>query len=425
MGVVLFNWMQQRRYRRGAEQAFGSRHEDVLLKTGATADDNGRIEPQLGKEILQDPAMPDAVPPEPPPLVPPDAVEVSPPDSKASPMPAAAPVAPAATVARAASTARAAPTARAASTARAAPTARVAPTARAAPAAPVAPVAPAPLKFQENKNAEIVDYVVSINGDQPISGHSLAELLQRKMDFGRPLRWLGQREADAGWEEITAESNARESKGYHSLKGRLKLVDRTGPISEVSLSEFRDMAESFAQRINASAACPDIHEAYIQAVSLDEFCTEVDVMIGINIISRDAAVFTGTKIRMLAEAAGLKLGTEGVFDYYDESGLPLFSLGNFESSVFLPASIRTLTTRGVTFLLDVPKVANGEAVFAQMVHLANTFADDLGGVLVDDNGFQLNDSGIAKIRQQLSAIQTMMTARGIPAGSETALRLFA
>jgi hypothetical protein len=46
-------------------------------------------------------------------------------------------------------------------------------------------------------------------------------------------------------------------------------------------------------------------------------------------------------------------------------------------------------------------------------------------VLVDDNGFQLNDSGIAKIRQQLSAIQTMMTARGIPAGSETALRLFA
>jgi FtsZ-interacting cell division protein ZipA len=209
------------------------------------------------------------------------------------------------------------------------------------------------------------------------------------------------------------------------LKGCLKLVDRTGPVSEVSLSEFRDMAESFALRVDASAICPDIHEAYVQAVLLDEFCTEVDVMIGINIVSRDTAVFTGAKIRMLAEAAGLKLGTEGVFNYYGESGSALFSLGNFELSPFLPASIRTLTTHGVTFLLDVPKVANGEAVFVQMVHLANTFAEDLGGVLVDDNRIPLSDSGIGKIRQQLSAIQTMMMARDIPAGGETALRLFA
>jgi FtsZ-interacting cell division protein ZipA len=372
MGVLLFNWMQQRRYRRGAEQAFGSQHEDVLLKTGATADGE-RIEPQLGNEIQDDPDTLDAVPPESPDPVPPHAVEVSQPDFRASPMTAA----------------------------------------------------PAPQKAQENRNTEVLDYVVSISGAQPVSGCSLAELLQRKMDFGKPLRWLGQRETDAGWEEITAESNARESKGYCNLQGCLRLVDRTGPVSEVSLSEFRDMVESFALRINASAACPDIHEAYIQAMSLDEFCTEVDVMVGINIVSRDAAVFTGAKIRMLAEAAGLKLGTEGVFDYYDESGLPLFSLGNFELSPFLPASIRTLTTHGVTFLLDVPKVANGDAAFGQMVHFANTFADDLGGVLVDDNGIPLSDGGIGKIRQQLSAIQTMMTARGIPAGSETALRLFA
>ena len=32
MGVIFFNWMQQRRYRRSAEQAFGQKHEDVLLR---------------------------------------------------------------------------------------------------------------------------------------------------------------------------------------------------------------------------------------------------------------------------------------------------------------------------------------------------------------------------------------------------------
>lgn len=368
MGVVLFNWMQQRRYRRGAEQAFGSKHEDVLLKTSINPDDGERIEPQLDKGILEEPVISDPAPAEPP-----DAVEDLPAESQ-PPTPA---------------------------------------------------TAPAPQKVQENKNSEVVDYVVSIHGDHPIPGFSLAELLQRKMDFGKPARWLGKRETSAQWEEITTESNARESKGYYNLKGCLKLVDRTGPVSEVSLSEFRDMAESFALRVNASAICPDIHGAYVQAVLLDEFCTEVDVMIGINIVSRDTAVFTGAKIRMLAEAAGLKLGTEGVFNYYGESGSALFSLGNFELSPFLPASIRTLTTHGVTFLLDVPKVANGEAVFVQMVHLANTFAENLGGVLVDDNRVPLSDSGIGKIRQQLSAIQTMMMARNIPAGGETALRLFA
>jgi FtsZ-interacting cell division protein ZipA len=374
MGVVLFNWMQQRRYKRGAEQVFGSKHEDVLLKTGANSDDGERIEPQLDKRNLEEPVIPDPTPAEPPDRVPPDVVEDLPAESQSSPMPVAA---------------------------------------------------PAPQKIQQSKNTEAVDYVVSIHGDQPVPGFSLAELLQRKMDFGKPARWLGKREASAHWEEITTESNAREDKGYYNLKGCLKLVDRTGPISEVSLSEFRDMAESFALRVNASAICPDIHEAYIQAVLLDEFCTEVDVMIGINIVSRDTVVFTGAKIRMLAEAAGLKLGAEGVFNYYGESGSALFSLGNFELSPFLPASIRTLTTHGVTFLLDVPKVANGEAVFVQMVHLANTFADSLGGVLVDDNRIPLSDSGIGKIRQQLSAIQGMMMARNIPAGSETALRLFA
>ncbi|MGH8683761.1 MAG: cell division protein ZipA C-terminal FtsZ-binding domain-containing protein, partial [Nitrosospira sp.] len=50
LGVIFFNWMQQRRYRRGAEKAFGRKHEDVLLRTDASAAEDGRVEPQLGKE---------------------------------------------------------------------------------------------------------------------------------------------------------------------------------------------------------------------------------------------------------------------------------------------------------------------------------------------------------------------------------------
>jgi hypothetical protein len=37
----------------------------------------------------------------------------------------------------------------------------------------------------------------------------------------------------------------------------------------------------------------------------------------------------------------------------------------------------------------------------------------------------LTDTGIRKIKQQLSTIQSLMQARNIPAGGKVALRLFA
>ena len=58
MAVLLFNWMQQRRYRRSAEQAFGQKPEDVLLRSGmsggTSVEEGERIEPQLGNEPALD-----------------------------------------------------------------------------------------------------------------------------------------------------------------------------------------------------------------------------------------------------------------------------------------------------------------------------------------------------------------------------------
>jgi hypothetical protein len=270
---------------------------------------------------------------------------------------------------------------------------------------------------------DAVDYIASICAKTFIGDAELAEVLQRKFDFSKPVRWLGQRNIDASWEEITIETVNKG--GYVNLKGCLQLADRAGPISEVSLSEFHDMVQNFAARVHAVVECPDVRQAYTQALSLDQFCAEVDVMIGINIISRDNSVFTGAKIQVLAEASGFKLGTNGAFSYRDENNYVLFSLNNHESSPFLPDSIRMATTHGITFLLDVPRVANGEKIFDEMAHLAGIFSETLGGIMVDDNHMPLSDSGIGKIKQQLSAIQSMMLARNIPAGSEIALRLFA
>ena len=46
----------------------------------------------------------------------------------------------------------------------------------------------------------------------------------------------------------------------------------------------------------------------------------MDVLIGVNVISKDGDAFAGTKLRGLAEAAGMKLMPDGMFHYFDDNG---------------------------------------------------------------------------------------------------------
>ena len=279
-----------------------------------------------------------------------------------------------------------------------------------------------PAKPAKVYSVGVVDYVVSIQLKSPVSVLNLTEILKRKVDFGKPVRLLGQKEIGSYWEEITLKSSS--DIDYTVLRACLQLVDRSGPVSEVDLSKFCDMVRNFAESINADADTPDIEEAYSQAVLLDQFCAEVDVMIGINVISKDGGAFTGTKIRSLAEASGFKLEGGGVFNFREENEDTTFTLQNYEPIPFMPDNMRTLTTNGVTFLFDVPRIKNGERVFDQMTRLAEVFATTLGGIMVDDNLVPLNDSGLERIKHKVSEIQAVMKLRDFPAGDEIALRLF-
>ena len=360
-GVVFFNWMQQRRYQRGTEDAFKHKYEDVLLGAEKTTSEGRRIEPQLGKEMPKDFQIEPSVEAKKP-------IGIDRPDSE-----------------------------------------------------PLATTTESIRPIEVYSNG-VVDYVVSVKSETPIATPDLTEMLQRKFDFGKPVRWFGQRDVGAFWEEITIEADFKSD--YTDLRACLQLADRSGAVSEVSLSEFRDMVRNFAEYVKAVADTPNIQEAHSRAELLDQFCAEVDVMIGINILSKDGGAFTGTKIRALAEASGFKLEGGGVFNFREANDTVKFTLNNYESTPFLPDSIRTLTTNGITFLLDVPRITNGERVFDQMTHLSRIFATTLGGIMVDDNRTPLSDSGLDKIKQKLSGIRAIMKSHDVPAGGKIALRLF-
>ena len=264
-----------------------------------------------------------------------------------------------------------------------------------------------------------IDYIVEIRAGEFIAVDKLVRMQQSLPGLSRRISFGGLNYHTKSWETLALD-DAR----YTSVRVALQLVDRSGPVNDEHLRSFGEIVKSTAGDMAAIADLPEFAPALAQAVTLDAFCADVDVLVGINVIANTGQMFHGTKIRALAEAAGLHLQSSGVFHCHDEQGGTLFSLDNQESEPFLIDRIRNIITPGITFLLDVPRVANGLRVFDRMVAMSRSFADSLDGTLADDNRIMLNDSGLDRIRAQLRSIYGAMEQRGIEAGSPLALRLF-
>lgn len=272
--------------------------------------------------------------------------------------------------------------------------------------------------------AELLDprleFVVAMELVEPVSAvqvlHSQRDVLHR---LNKPVHWVGFNERTQAWERLASDSNLH----IRRLRIGLQLVNRMGPVSDGDVAIFTGAMQALADELMAVADMPS-SRVLDQAAELDRFCAAVDLEIGVNLVSRNAA-FPGTKIRALAEAAGMVLGIDGLFTRYDDAGRAQFSLQNYESTQFSADSVRNMTTHGLTFLLDVPRVDHGERVFMQMTELARRFAETLQGALVDDNRQPLTDAQLEHIRREfIGKPQATMAAFGLPAGSAQALRLF-
>lgn len=354
-GVFLYNWFQERRFRRRLGEAFGEKPEDVLLEREAAAPaTEERLEPQLEPETLE-----------------------------ASP-------------------------------------AGTAPGMPVPPAVPVRPPQSAREVLAESEIDPALDCVAEILADRAIPEAAISELMSKLAACGKPARAAGFNQEAGSWEALDRGAGGR----YTRLKLGLQLVNRSGPVNPAQLAMFGDAVTSAADRIDARASLPDSQVTLQTARDLDAFCAKVDVAIGVNVVATEGKLFSGTKIRALAEAAGFKLEPDGVFHFRDEHRRTLFTLDNHEPAPFLPEQIKTLSTTGVTMLLDVPRVADGIDVLEGMLDIAHDLASALGGRLVDDNRVELSEAGVARIGQQLSSIRGTMERHGIPAGSPRALRLF-
>jgi FtsZ-interacting cell division protein ZipA len=393
--VLAFNRWQERKYRRQAEQRFASQQDDILLNEEAFKE---RVEPMLEAMPEAEVDVPDESELEPdtqpvwnPPETEKDTVTETP-YPEAEPAKTGAEAVPPETVPF-----EAEPTL-------------------------VQESAPALMREAVLEPDAATEYIATLSASDPISAHALVLVLQQLKSVGKPLRWMGQRLHRSNWEEII---QAAPSTEFVKLAACMQLADRNGPVRSEELDAFCNMAQAVAANLYAVIDCPDKQAALATAADLDQFCADVDVLIGFNIISKDGSPFAGTKLRGLAESAGMKLMPDGSFHFLNDDGAQLFSLGNLESAPFSADTMKLLTTHGVTFLFDVPKAAGGVQAFKQMLLTARQFVGPLGALMVDDNRRELTDAGIDKIRLQLAAIYEKMEQQGIHPGSPRSKRLFA
>jgi hypothetical protein len=266
-----------------------------------------------------------------------------------------------------------------------------------------------------------IDCIVRLEAAEAVAAPTLWQAqLELWRQLTKPILWLGLNELRGQWDMLSRHSAGT----YRRLCVAIQLADRRGPLSEVELSLFIDGLRHLSDRFLAVHDSPDAVTVLGRAKDLDAFCAGVDVQIGINIVSTDAAGFAGTKLRGVAEAAGFALRDDGAFHLVDEGGQSHFTLNNLEPALFTAEDMRSLTTHGITLSLDVPRVANGSTAFNRMILTANKMAAGLHGMIVDDNRAALSEQALQVIRAKIAEFQHSMEQRGIVAGGVLASRLF-
>lgn len=287
-----------------------------------------------------------------------------------------------------------------------------------------------------------IDLTAILYANQKINHQVLCDMASSIDDIKLPMviygldhaeKWHLVRNNQANPINLSANATANSDDiDYLQASCSLQLADRSGPIAKNLLNKFQYAVENMGLELNAHVEWQGGGDVLQRAIELDQFCIEVDQLINVHIVQAELPIH-GTKFRGLAEASGMVLNDDGKFYFYANNEvnhyaalnkLPLFSVIEANNQAFSAESLRNNVLKAVTFQLEIPKVPNCEQAFNQMILIAQKLSSSLNANLVDDNQKPLGDLQIEKIRQQLKVIHATMVARGVMPGSAASMRLF-
>lgn len=284
--------------------------------------------------------------------------------------------------------------------------------------APVKRVAPQPPELLSAQS----DCIIQLEAIESLDVQRIWSAQREQLSgLNKAVRWFGFDDTENLWRPLGDHSAGK----CHWFCAAMQLVDRRGPIGEVDFMRFSGGMQRIADQFMAlPAGLPARAEVLRAATELDRFCADVDVQIGVNVVAASAP-FAGDRIESVATQQGLRIASDGTFHAQDGQGETLFTLGNLEPGLFASGGMSGVVTKGLTLVIDVPRVANGPEAFDRMMRTASGIAAGLSGVVVDDNRAPFGAEAANMIRTQIAQFQERMASYGIPAGGDLAKRLFA
>ena len=270
-----------------------------------------------------------------------------------------------------------------------------------------------------------IDYWARVPGSEPVTCHDVLSVYRRhELDLEHPHLIHGRSYPSNVWVDLEEASSADR---FSDLVVSVQMVDRRGPVTESELTRTNSLVYELAEELNRKFQFDmTVEEAIDQALRLDHFCQRHDVLVIVNIAAQEGSEFAGNDIQRIAERSRMQIGDMGMFHFLDpRTGHSRFTMANrFEPGNFDPAALKTFSTRGLTLFMSMPRVPDPLAVFDEMIAVAQYAASELSGELRDPDGGKIGESGVEKIRQQVTDIGELFHRVGIVPGSEEALRLF-
>jgi FtsZ-interacting cell division protein ZipA len=264
-----------------------------------------------------------------------------------------------------------------------------------------------------------IECVVGLRPAQPVPTAAVAGALS--IAIARPVRWLGRRGPGLPWQVLDAATPGpwHEIAACMLIANRAGAATRAdteaflGAVSEVAAAlpaacELPDVAAEVARADALDRFCADLD----MQIGLTILKSDAGQIAGTRL--RGVAEAAGFRLSAAGQFEYVQ----------DETGAVLYALQNYKQEPFTVEGLRVLTTPGVVLLLDVPRVPDPVRAFDQMRMVAKRMTPTLEGVLVDDNRRPLNDASLAAIRAQVHTTAAALAEANIDPGGPRAVRLF-
>lgn len=261
----------------------------------------------------------------------------------------------------------------------------------------------------------LCEAVFDISFYTPVLGSQLiSHIHPLKMTGNKPIRYFA--ETSDGFHR----ARLHPSDMYSSLQMAVLLSNRSGSLRVEEWDRAVVYADNIAQDFDGSIESGSKEQVLEQAQEVYALCNQLEAQVGVKLI------LEGTQPVKALLTVAARLGyTEYGHGHVrlHESGKPLFLLLlNGE----LSGDVRSAGVDSLELLIDVPNSQRTDKPFSYLVKQAHELAKALNAKVVDDQGELLSadNTVIPLVDEQLAKVYDDLDAKGFPAGSERAARVF-